>query len=506
MIFYILGLVVPLHLAVANEDKAMVEMLLSSGCGTEHRDIDGDTPLIAACHAGLTDIALLLVDAKCDVNAAGYNGNTALHQAVCQDYLSIVQHLLSADASTTVANNDRYTPTMLAAEAGHVECLHLMLLFDPSCSDTAANGQTVLHLAAKSGSSQMVDIILEANEHLINKVDNLGNSALITAAKLRHEEFVLELLRHKPNLNLTGEQDRNVLHWVALNGLSQAIIALSEELVQDPEMYRKIVNAQDCLGNTGVILAAQSRQDDCVQYLLRIGCDVQIKGQYGRNLLQWLSIHGCSSETFQLVMTYEIDVNSLDDGNNSALVLATANRNYEIVGALLDYFSECDVNAQGTEGKCTLHWLAYRGNLHMLQKVLRTNKCNLNIQDEDGKTPLLTCAEFKRVQCFTELVNHGAKINLRSNSGISALHCVAEAGLQYCVEISLQAGAILNLQEEHGGRSALTLAAEQGHVKVMRMLIDANCDVTLQEQDGKTALWYMAQQGRLDMVHFLLTV
>ena len=506
MIFYILGLVVPLHLAVANEDKAMVEMLLSSGCETEHRDIDGDTPLIAACHAGLTDIALLLVDAKCEVNAAGYNGNTALHQAVYQDYLSIVQHLLSADASTTVANNDRYTPTMLAAEAGHVECLHLMLLFDPSCSHTAANGQTVLHLAAKSGSSQMVDIILEANEHLINKVDNLENSALITAAKLRHEEFVLELLRHKPNLNLTGEQDRNVLHWVALNGLSQAIIALSEELVQDPEMYRKIVNAQDCLGNTGVILAAQSRQDDCVQYLLRIGCDVQIKGQYGRNLLQWLSIHGCSSETFQLVMTYEIDVNSLDDGNNSALVLATANRNYEIVSALLDYFSECDVNAQGTEGKCTLHWLAYRGNLHMLQKVLRTNKCNLNIQDEDGKTPLLTCAQFKRVQCFTELVNHGAKINLRSNSGISALHCVAEAGLQYCVEISLQAGAILNLQEEHGGRSALTLAAEQGHVKVMRMLIDANCDVTLQEQDGKTALWYMAQQGRFDMVHFLLTV
>ena len=494
------GLVVPLHLAVANEDKAMVEMLLSSSCETEHRDIDGDTALIAACHSGLSEIVSLLIAAKCDVNATGYNNNTALHHAVTQDYISIVQHLFSADAVTTVTNNDGYTPTMLAAEAGLVECLHLMLLFNPACSAKTANNDTILHLAANSGSAEMVDIILEANEYVMNMLDSCGNSALIKAAKLGHEEFAIGLLKHNPNWHLTGEQDRNILHWAAVNGLNNLISALGKQLSEDPVICKKVINAQDCLGNTSIVLAAQCKHDDCVQALLQISCDIRTKGQYGRNLLQWLCIHGCRSETFKLIKAYEMDVNSLDDDGNSALVLATANRNYEIVSALLDNFNDCDVNVQGTKQKCALHWLAMRGNLTMLKKILSTQRCNLNLRDDLGKTPLLTCAEHKRIQCFTELIKHGAKINLRTSNGISALHCVAEAGLQYCVEIALQAGAVVNIQEEHGGRSALTLAAEQGHVKVMRMLIEANCDVTLHERDGKTALWYMAQQGHCDLV------
>ena len=391
---------VPLHLAVANEDKTMVEMLLSSGCETEHRDIDGDTALIAACHSGLGDIVSLLLGAKCDVNAVGYNDNTALHHAVTQDYISIVQHLLSADAVTTVVNNDGYTPTMLAAEAGHVECLHLMLLFDSTCSSKTANNETILHLAANNGSVEMVEIILEANKYIINSLDNCGNSALIRATKLGHEKFAVALLEHNPNWHLTGEQDRNVLHWAAVNGLSQFIITLSQQLKKDPVMCKKVINAQDCLGNTSVILAAQSKHDGCAQALLQIGCDIRINGQYGRSLLHWLCIHGCSSETFRLVMASEMDVNSLDDDNNSALVLATANRNYEIVAALLDNFRDCDVNVQGTEQKCALHWLAMRGNLTMLQKMLGTQRCNLNLRDELGKTPLLTCAGIQTRSVF----------------------------------------------------------------------------------------------------------
>ncbi len=74
------------------------------------------------------------------------------------------------------------------------------------------------------------------------------------------------------------------------------------------------------------------------------------------------------------------------------------------------------------------------------------------------------------------------------------------SGFQYCVDQCLQANANPDIQEQEKGYTPLTLAANQGHVKVMKMLIEAHCDVTLRMFDGRTALWYMAQQGHADMV------
>ncbi len=62
---------VPLHLAVAAGNTDLVQVLISGGCDTNHRDIDGDTPLISAAHAGHAQIVSCLLQAKCDINATG---------------------------------------------------------------------------------------------------------------------------------------------------------------------------------------------------------------------------------------------------------------------------------------------------------------------------------------------------------------------------------------------------------------------------------------------------
>ena len=81
------------------------------------------------------------------------------------------------------------------------------------------------------------------------------------------------------------------------------------------------------------------------------------------------------------------------------------------------------------------------------------------------------------------------------------LQCIS--GFQYCVDQCIQANARLDKQEQEKGHTPLTLAANQGHVKVMKMLIEAHCDVTLHMFDGRSALWFMAQQGHADMVSIL---
>lgn len=100
-----------LHKAAYNGDIEKVRSLLQEQVDPDERDSFGGTALHAAMFQKNLEIIQLLIDAGLDVNAQGSsNGYTPLHDAVWADNLGAIELLIENGARTDIKSNDGLTP------------------------------------------------------------------------------------------------------------------------------------------------------------------------------------------------------------------------------------------------------------------------------------------------------------------------------------------------------------------------------------------------------------
>lgn len=108
--------------------REVVEMLLKVGADVNVRAFgsDNSTPLISASglDAGDPVIVKMLLDAGADVDAEGYEGETALSEASSEGHLGVVRVLLEAGAG--VNRNHLATVIYQAEDREHTEIVELL--------------------------------------------------------------------------------------------------------------------------------------------------------------------------------------------------------------------------------------------------------------------------------------------------------------------------------------------------------------------------------------------
>lgn len=143
------------------------------------------------------------------------------------------------------------------------------------------------------------------------------------------------------------------------------------------------------------------------------------------------------------------------------------------------------------------------GDLRHVQEFLAKEEIGVNVQDEQGLTPLMVAALNGRVRLTEELIASKADLNMQDALGETALMKAICNGYNRTAQLLIEAKADLDIQSNKG-LTALMRAVHKGDMDILGGLLAHGVDLDLQDCYGLTALMHAVQTGFNDVVLFLI--
>lgn len=95
--------------------------------------------------------------------------------------------------------------------------------------------------------------------------------------------------------------------------------------------------------------------------------------------------------------------------------------NVETFRKLLANIGEDEINSLDDNGLGLIHWACDRGNVAILELILKTDRIDINLQDEEGQTALFYASSCGHDSCLRLLLARGADKSILDNDGRSCV-------------------------------------------------------------------------------------
>ncbi|XP_023019599.2 histone-lysine N-methyltransferase EHMT2 [Leptinotarsa decemlineata] len=227
------------------------------------------------------------------------------------------------------------------------------------------------------------------------------------------------------HFRLSDFNDGTPLHYAAQKGFLKVCHLLVSSSLE--------VDDFDKEQNTPLMLAVSSNNNDVVQYLVRTGASITIKGTDGMTPLHVAAKCGnlgACKILLQAGATIKNYVNCQDDGGWTPLVWACENGYGEVADLLIN--KGADPLLRDVEHNEALHWASFSGSSHIVELLLNKG-CNVNTVNAHGETPLHIGAREDRYNSVIVLLARGANVFLVNKNNETPLECVPEEGVCYSV-------------------------------------------------------------------------
>jgi len=419
-------------------------------------------PLVEALKSGDRATAMTLARQKTSALAAEADGTTALHWAVRQDDVELVERLLKTGADPKAANRYGVTPLHLAAVNGSAVLIERLLKAGADPNAPGADGETALMSVARGGHVDAAKVLLEHGAAVDAREMWHGQTALMWASAQGHASMIGELLAHGADVNARSnveEWERQITSeprdkWLPPGGLTPLLFAAREGCVECVPVLKQAgadVNATTPNGISATILALINGHYDTAGALVDAGTDPNLIDYVGRGALY-----------------AAIDFNTMPSSNRPApKVIEQKLSALDVARMLL---------ARGADPNARLvKQSPYRAKLD------RGNDVMLGA----GTTPFLRAAKAGDIPAMKVLLEHGADPTLGvTRSGITPLMAAAGVGTN---------------EADTTGRYKTQAQA----IEAIQLLLDRGADVNASSTDGRTALHGAALQGYDDVIKYL---
>nr|XP_010329086.2 POTE ankyrin domain family member B-like [Saimiri boliviensis boliviensis] len=201
-----------------------------------------------------------------------------------------------------------------------------------------------------------------------------------------------------------------------------------------------------------------------------------------------------------IVMLRSTDVNKRDKQKRTALHLASASGNSEVVKLLLD--RRCKLNAFDSKKRTALI-KAVQCQEDECVLMLLEHGTDPNLPDVYGNTALHYAVYNEDKLLAKALLLYGADTEAKNKCGLTPLLLGVHGQKQQMVKFLIKKKANLNALDKYG-RTALILAVCCGSASIVSLLLEQDIDVFSQDTSGKTATDY-AVSSHHDIICQLLS-
>ena len=161
-----------------------------------------------------------------------------------------------------------------------------------------------------------------------------------------------------------------------------------------------------------------------------------------------------------------------------------------------------DFNTRDDSGQPGLLLALRSDSLRAAEFLIRQPGLDLDALAANGENALMLAALRGHVGLLRQLIRQGAEVN---KPGWAPLHYAAtqaDAGSVEIVDLLLEQHAYIDAASPND-TTPLMMAARYGNPQTLKLLIDAGADVTIQNQQGLTALDFATGAGRQEMVDLI---
>lgn len=145
---------------------------------------------------------------------------------------------------------------------------------------------------------------------------------------------------------------------------------------------------------------------------------------------------------------------------------------------------------------------ALEGEITTVQDALN-NGFDVNTTDANKRTLLMLAAYNGHNQIIELLVANGADVNLRDTINRTALMFASTGPFVSTVQSLLQSGAQPNLTDDQENWTAAMMAAAEGQLEVLKVLVAHGADLKMVDVDGESSLDFAKANGHTQVADYI---
>ncbi|XP_050507031.1 ankyrin repeat domain-containing protein 17-like isoform X3 [Diabrotica virgifera virgifera] len=382
------------------------------------------------------------------------------------------------------------TSLVEACTDGDVRTVRKLLTEGRSVHETSEEGESLLSLACSAGYFELAQVLLAMHANVEDRGIKGECTPLMEAASAGHLDIVRLLVAHGADVNAQSTSGNTPLMYGCAGGHTEVVKFLLENGAN--------VEDHNENGHTPLMEAASAGHVGLAKILLSHGAGINTHSNEFKESALTLACYKGHLDMVRFLLEAGADQEHKTDEMHTALMEASMDGHVEVARLLLDSGAQVNMPTDSFESPLTLAACGGHVDLAML---LIERGANIEEVNDEGYTPLMEAAREGHEEMVHLLLGQGANINAQTDeTQETALTLACCGGFMEVADILLKGGADIEL----GASTPLMEAAQEGHLDLVRFLLENAANFHAQTQTGDTALTYACENGHTDVADLLL--